>query len=134
MPGLLDVAALQRTVDVNGTPVAVPGISVHGVAALLDRFPDLRRIVTGQSVNITPEWLITNVPDAIAAVIAAGTGYPGDEQAESVASSLALENQTELLETILEVTLPNGVSPFMERLRKLAQRLGVEATSIADGN
>lgn len=131
MPGLLDVVALKRSVNVNGTAVAVPGISAYGIAVLLDRFPDLRRVLTGQKVDMNAAWLMENVPDAVAAVIAAGTGYPGEAEAEAIAASLSLEPQTELIEAIMEVTLPKGVGPFVERLKAMAEKVGVGLTSTA---
>ena len=35
--------------------------------------------------------------DAVAAIIAAGCGYPGDEKAEAVASKLGIDAQADLL-------------------------------------
>ena len=42
--------------------------------------------------------------DAVAAIIAAGCGYPGDETAETVAGKLSLDAQAELLAAILRWT------------------------------
>jgi hypothetical protein len=53
--------------------------------------------------------------DAIAAIIAAGCGYPGDDQAEAVAGKLSLDAQADLLASILRLTLPKGIGPFVEK-------------------
>ena len=70
----------------QGTSVAVHGISAKGVAHLLGRFPELRMLMTGQDVEA--DQLMAMGGDAVAAIIAAGCGYPGDEKAEAVAGKL----------------------------------------------
>ena len=42
MVGLIDIAPGVETVEVQGAPVAVHGISAKGLASLLGRFPELR--------------------------------------------------------------------------------------------
>ena len=51
MVGLIDIAPSVETVDVQGTSVAVHGVSAKGVAHLLGRFPELRKLMTGQEVD-----------------------------------------------------------------------------------
>ena len=55
----------------------------------------------------------------VAAIIAAGCGYPGDEIAEDVASRLTIEAQVDLLSATLRLTLPGGFGPFVEKLTAL---------------
>ena len=57
--------------------------------------------------------------DAVAAIISAGCGYPGDEKAEAVAGKLSLDAQADLLASILRLTLPKGIGPFVEKLTAL---------------
>ena len=64
--------------------------------------------------------------DAVAAVIAAGCGYPGDDKAENVAANLPLDAQADLLAAILRLTLPKGVGPFVETLSALGGILHAE--------
>ena len=117
MVGLIDIAPSVETIDVQGTAVAVHGVSAKGVAHLLGRFPELRMLMTGQ--NVEADKLMAVGGDAVAAIIAAGCGYPGDEKAETVASSLAVAAQADLLAAILRVTLPAGLGPFVEKLTGL---------------
>ena len=77
MVGLIDIAPSVETVDVQGASVAVHGVSAKGIAHLLGRFPELRMLMTGQQVET--EQLMAMGGDAVAAIIAAGCGYPGDE-------------------------------------------------------
>ena len=127
MVGLIDIAPRVETVEVQGTPVGVHGISARGVAHLLGRFPELRKLMTGQEVEA--EQLIAMGGDAVAAIIAAGCGYLGDETAESVAGKLSLDAQTDFLATILRLTLPKGIGPFVEKLTALGSILDANPRS-----
>ena len=124
MVGLIDIAPRIETVDVQGASVAVHGITARGVAHLLGRFPELRMLMTGQSVET--DRLMEMGGDAVAAIIAAGCGYPGDNKAEIVAASLSVDAQADLLVAILRLTLPSGLGPFVEKLTALGGLLGVE--------
>src|SRR4051794_24801520 len=117
MVGLIDIAPGIETIHVSGSAVAIHGVSAKGVAHLLGRFPELRMLMTGQSVET--DKLMAMGGDAVAAIIAAGCGYPGDEKAETVAGSLPVSTQADLLVGILRVTLPAGLGPFVEKLTAL---------------
>jgi len=117
MVSLIDIAPRTETIDVQGTPVAVHGISAKGVAHLLGRFPGLRKLMSGQEVETGQ--LMEMGGDAVAAIIAAGCGYPGDEKAEAVAGKLAIDAQADLLAAIVRLTLPAGLGPFVEKLTAL---------------
>ena len=69
--------------------------------------------------------------DLVAAIIAAGTGDPGDPVAEEAAGRLGIDEQADLLSAILRVTLPKGVGPFVEKL--LALGAALDAGSAVSG-
>jgi hypothetical protein len=115
--GLIDIAPRTETVEMQGTPVPVHGISARGLAHLLGRFPELRKLMTGQEVEI--DHLMAMGGDAVAAVIAAGCGYPGDQAAENVAGQLSLDAQVDILAATSRLTLPGGFGPFVEKLTAL---------------
>ena len=117
MVGLIDVAPRTETIEAQGASVTVHGISAKGVAHLLGRFPELRMLMTGQEVQT--EQLMTMGGDAVAAIIAAGCGYPGDEKAEIIAGRLSIDAQADLLAAILRLTLPGGLGPFVDKLTAL---------------
>lgn len=131
MVGLIDIAPATETVDVQGKPVAVLGVSAKGLAHLLARFPELRRLMSGQEVQA--DQLLAMGGDAVAAVIAAGCGHPGDSTAEAIAGTLSLDLQADLLAAILRLTLPRGIGPFVEKLTALGSLLGVEDAQSATG-
>ena len=117
MAGLVDIAPVTEKVTVAGTEVEVPGVSAAGVAVLLHRFPELRKLMSG--IEVAAEDLLKVGPDALAAILAAGTGEPGNEKAETAAARLTLGDQADLLAAILRVTLPGGLDPFVEKLSRL---------------
>lgn len=127
MPGLLDIAPLTETVTVSGVAVEVYGISATGVALLMQRFPEIRALVSGREIDASPERLFELVPHAIASIIAAGCGLPGDQAAERIAGRLPVAEQLELMRAILRLTLPAGIAPFVEGLQELLGGLNVAA-------
>jgi hypothetical protein len=114
---LIDIAPQVETVQIHGNSISVPGVSARGVAYLLGRFPELRKLMTGQSVEA--KELMAASGDAVSSIIAAGCGHPADEKAEAVAGELAVDAQADLLAAILRVTLPRGLGPFVEKLTTL---------------
>jgi hypothetical protein len=70
MVGLIEIAPAVETVAVQDASVAVHVISAKGLAQLLDRFPERRKLMTGQEVEA--EQLMAIGCDAVAAIIAAG--------------------------------------------------------------
>jgi len=132
MVGLIDIAPRFETIEVAGTPVSVHGISAKGVAHLLGRYPELRKLMTGQEVETGA--LMSMGGDAIAAIIAAGCGYPGDEQAEAVAGKLSIDAQADLLAAIVRLTLPAGLGPFVEKLTALGGILDAVPSATAQAS
>lgn len=132
MPGLLDVAHSTRTVDINGVAVSVPGVSAKGVAILFARFPVFRELFSGREPDLSVEAIASLAPEVIAAVIAAGTGAPGDAETEAVAANLPALAQVELIQAILDVTMPGGIGPFVERLTAAMAGVSGQDTSIPD--
>jgi len=117
MVGLVDIAPVTGTVTVRGQDITVTGVSARGVASLLARFPELRALMTGREVAL--DDLLKLGGDVVCAIIAAGTGSPGDEGAEKAADNLSLEEQADVLGTIVELTMPRGLGPLVERLSRL---------------
>lgn len=127
MATLLDIASVSEFVSVPGPKgktqdVEVFGVSAEGIAVLFNRFPEIRMLLTGKSLE--KEKLAKMAPPAIAATIAAATGMPGDKKAEAVAARLPLESQMAILDAAVRLTMPGGMGPFVERLTSLAAMLG----------
>lgn len=130
MVSLLDIApaTVGKTIGTGDAQVTVDlhGVSALGIAKLLGLFPQLRALMTGQEVEFSAAQLATLAPEALAAIIALGAAPIADfDKASAAAAALALPDQLTLVQGVLEVTLPGGVGPFMERLAALADGLGV---------
>jgi hypothetical protein len=130
MTSLTDIAAATETVA--GVPVY--GVSAKGIAILLNRFPVIRQLFGGQEIDFTPDLITTLAPDAIACIIAAGTGSPGDPKAEEAASKLSIQIQADMLDKIITLTMPNGVGPFVAMIERIGATLGVNAPGAEDGS
>lgn len=129
MKSLLDIAAAPATAKLTAGEVAVPGISVAGLAMLFTRFPVLRDVLLGSSLELDAAKILAGGPEFIAAVIAAGLGSPGAQEHEIAALTLALNDQLTLIETILRVTFPDGPKNFQARLVDLLALAGLSSTS-----
>ena len=123
MASLTDIAPSAKEVKVRGVNVSVTGVSIQGIALLLSRFPALKKVISGMDLKVTPEGLLSTVPEAVAAIIAAGTGHPGDADHEAIAAGLTLGEQVDMLEAIVEATLPGGVGPFVEKAAAFLEEL-----------
>ena len=127
MASLLDIAPAVKTVNILGVPVEVIGVSAKGIVSLMTRFPQLADMLGGKDIDLSD--LLTLGGDIVAAIIAAGCGKPGDEHYEATASRLPLEAQADLLGAILEVTMPGGFGPFVERLTRLGSSINLSSVA-----
>ena len=123
MAGLLDIASAPAGVEVRGTLVEVYGISAAGLAYLM-KFPEIKAMLSGKEFALDVDTLATKAPQALAAILACGTGQVGNAKAEAVAASLALDEQAALLAKILELTFPRGLAPFAVDIQRLAGAVG----------
>ena len=122
MVGLVDIAPVTSTILVRGQDITITGVSARGIALLLARFPELRAVMTGREVAL--DELLKLGGDVIAAIIASGTGAPGNARAENAADNLTLEEQADLLAAIVELTMPRGLGPLVEKLSRLGLLAG----------
>lgn len=119
MVSLLDIGELSETVPVRGHDMKVTGVSAKGMLVILNRFPAVRKLVASRGQDVSVDELVKLAPDAIACVIAAGCGTPGDEALEGAAEKLTAGEQLELLSAIWKLTFPTGLGPFVEKLTEL---------------
>jgi hypothetical protein len=118
---LLDLAPIKRTVRLRGIDVEVVGIAAQDIPYLLDRFAVLGKLAA--EGRFTLDELAAAAPDALAALFACGLGARGDAEVEARAKQLKLGEQAALFAAIVEVSLPDGIGPFVENLRKLGLTL-----------
>ena len=119
MVSFMDIAPATETIDVAGVPVEVTGISAKGLASLFGRFPNLLALFSGGAANVDIPEIAALGSDIVAAIIAAGVGYPGNREAEEKAALLPLELQLQIMAAIKRQTLPGGVENFMALLKQI---------------
>lgn len=146
MVSLVDIGPAKKKVPLReGLEVEVRGISAMTVFILLESYPDLRKVLTGNALEegaLTA--LIQNIPHAAAQIIVAAMGNDMTSDAEvGAALALSVGEQALLLKAIGEVTFPQGISSFVEGLGALTAQAGAHgwgqgtrspaASSVASG-
>lgn len=122
MGQLKDLARVRRSVTVQGKSLMVTGLSAEAITDMLVRFPDLRRLFSG--VSVEGDALMTVLGKAVGPVIAAGLGSFGDAEEEAAAMALPLADQVRLARATLEITFPEGIGPFVEEMAGLMAAAG----------
>lgn len=116
MVSLLDIVPQTRAVQIAGGELVLRGLGLRQIADLLLRFPSLRKLfVEGAPFDIN-EFILA-APDAAGAIIAEAAGQP--EASDQVSDRLTIDEAVECLLAVRDLTMPNGISPFFERLAKL---------------
>lgn len=139
MTSLLDIRPQAIKVQIGDAEIECQGITADGVAQLMGRFPGLRGLLfpdgqrQGGEELSDPLALIHAAPETIAAIIAAGTGHPGNKEHEKAASKLPIEPQIDLLTAILRLTLPGGFVPFVEKITAIFGGVGGSLPALPSG-
>lgn len=118
MADLLSIAPLTEFVDVRGAKATVTGVSAKGIAGLIFRFPELRKMWASGKWDMAA--LLDLSDDILTALVAAGVA----ELDEANAANLALDEKAELLGAIVRVTMPRGPVPFVEAVTSLIGGVG----------
>jgi hypothetical protein len=117
---LLDIGPQSKDVPMlSGESLRVYGISAKGMFSIFSRFPEVGKWFTAPGALDTKRF-VSEVPDAMAAIIAAGCGLPGDTKAEETAELIAIDTQIDILEAIIELTFKSGFGPFVNRIVEIA--------------
>lgn len=116
MAGLVDIAPVTGSVSIRGTDVDLAGVTAEGLAVLLGRFPELRALFAERDLKLEVADVLKLGSNIVAAILAAGTGAPGDAKAEAAARKLPLGDQAKLLHAIWTVSFAEGAGPLVELL------------------
>ena len=101
-----------------------------GFGSLIPRFPNLVNELNERMKkdgNLTMPAIFDVVGPAIGPILAAGLGYPGNEEAEQKAAQLDATTQLKVLDKIVEKTMPDGLGPFVEAWGTLMARFAPPA-------
>jgi hypothetical protein len=95
--------------------IEIMGLTVKDYCVILDRFQNVGLLTLGGRANIFDA--IKELPEALAAWVAAATGHGGDKEAEQhVIDNLTIDEAMEIAEASMPLTFVNGgFGPFYER-------------------
>jgi hypothetical protein len=122
MVSLVDIVPQTRTVQIAAGPIELRGLGLRQIADLLVRFPELRKLFVEGAPAVDVDTLLAGAPDAIGNIIAQSAGQP--EAADTIADALSLDDLADCLIAIRDLTMPNGVAPFMDRIARLVSASG----------
>jgi hypothetical protein len=122
MVSLVDIVPQKRTVQIAGGEIELRGLGLRQIADLLVRFPELRKLLVEGAPAIEVDTLLADAPAAIGTIVAQSAGQP--EAAETIADALSLDDLVDCLIAIRDLTMPNGVAPFMDRITRLVSGAG----------
>lgn len=126
MTSLMDIVPLSEEVQLTGgKTITVGGVGADGIAYLLTQSPELREMMAERKLSIDADGIARLGPQMVAAVIACGSGFPGNKEAEKRASKLGALDQLKLINAVLRCTMPTGIDPFVEEVLALANQIGL---------
>lgn len=140
MAGLLDLGPLTEEVKVGAKSLTVSGLSAEDLFYLLNRFPDIRKLLNRE--NVTTESLVALAPNVIDEIIvcACGSrkvsdGHHANNHAMALktAHSLPAGVQADILSAVVRLTFPGGVGPFAERLAEFASTVTMTPKEVLIG-
>lgn len=124
MSDLLDIVPItsRAVVRIDDVRYVVRGIKIKEMAAIVARFPALKKIAGGGA--LTNEdfigQMIIACGEAAAPIIAAALGHVGDPEYEQrIDNNLLVEQQLMFIQEIMALTFPNGIGSFIEALSRL---------------
>jgi hypothetical protein len=122
---LLDIGPLTDKVPVRGKDVTIKGISGKDILILLNDFPEMRKLMGGQSLAITPDLLIARVPGALSSIIVLACGEDIDnDAAHKSADALTVGEQVEFIHKIWKLTFPSGTQSFLDAVQEIKRLVG----------
>jgi hypothetical protein len=120
MVSLTDIVPQTRMVETAHGTIELRGLGLRHIADLFLRFPEIRKFFSGNAPEIDVAVMLTEMPDAIGAIIAEAAGQP--EAAERIADALSPDDAAACLLAVQELTMP---APFFERLAALLGNSGL---------
>ncbi len=124
MAGLKDIVSRREQVDCgDGIIIPVGELPLSAIAHMLAKFPEVGQLMMQKDVVVDIPRLMIAVPEAIELIVAHGvrTGEPiGD--CILMVKDLGADLQLKLAEKILEITMPDGIGPFAEKIVRLISK------------
>jgi hypothetical protein len=129
MATLFDIAPATESVTISGHAIPVYGVSASTILMILGRFPEIVDAYRDGETDIL-KMLLRHGGNALAALIAAACGYPGEAKAEHQAAMLPADAQLEIAAAAIRLTMPEGATPFLRRLEGIFATFGLTASAV----
>lgn len=121
MADIFDLLPATDTVTVGDTETIVRSIQLGHALQIVSRFPALRQFLDGTKKEASFAEILST--GSVPAILAAGCGRFGDENAEAHFAALDADTQAQFLGAVLRLTMPRGVAPFLISIRTCAEGL-----------
>lgn len=135
MPSFVDVVALKEAIEIRGVEIEVQGLGIDAIGEMMVP-EELQRAIVGAKFSLIA--LLQVAPVSIRRLLCAAIGKKGDAREEEAVANLNAEDQIALIEALIRVSFPGGVSPFVDRVGAILgidglmdrlERLGRDAAS-----
>lgn len=118
MSTLLELANAGRELTFGEKKITVYGVSAEDLVGIITKYPLIMKAFSGVDVE-TPD-IMKVAPQAIADIIAVGTGNKPTDENLKAARRLPVEMQLDIVSAIIKQTFPTGgVGPFVQKLEGL---------------
>lgn len=126
MVSLVDIGPAKGTVPIRGQNIDVVGLTARDIITLFNRFPELRRVVTGKADAEIMQILFAELPHVLATIVAAcmGEGKAEDKAEVEAAERLTMGEQWLIIKATMELTFPQSVTNFIDDLLALVGQKG----------
>jgi hypothetical protein len=124
MPSLVDIAPAVEQLTLRGVEIEVHGVGIDAIARVLAGSEGLRALLTeGSAVDAIT--LLQKAPEAVHALMAAAVIGPDDDPIRALhrqtleaeaAARLPFGDQVTLAESIMRLSFPGGILPFVDKL------------------
>ncbi len=123
MPSLQDIddKLWVQKIKLRGVEIDFYPLTIDNLFYLFGKFPSLYEILDSDQ-QVRTQGLL-KLPDSttiLSEIASCSTGHQGDEKEVAKAKRLGAHEQVSIAKQIIEVTMPEGLRPFLEEVAELA--------------
>ena len=124
MANLLDVADVPKKVKTHKFgELNVHGLSIKGLALLIKNHPELFEIFDAKGeLKFEMQQIIDLGVEVLSEFLAAGLGYPGNEEAIERCGKMNAEDAWTIGQAIFEESFPGGATNFFVKVSEAAKQ------------
>lgn len=127
-----DIVSVSKEVvftDAADNEIVIPvyGVGMAKIAGLLLRFPVLQQMFSGEEIEMSA--LTVAGEGAITAALCAATRQKETEEIAEALGRIPLDIQFDIIAASIELTMPEGFGPFVEKIRALGEKMNLTMIS-----